>query len=466
MAKKGVVIFDGEDMFINPKKAVYSKTRGEARNVNSFMSARGDDTPDDAIGGKLNREVSVPDETTSGGGGGVAQTSQPVAQINEASTNVIQSSSTSEKTTPVESNTPITVFLPKAEVPPILPPNYVAPVPELPQSSKPTTREDDFLEKKSPTDGSGNRYSGPDNNPGLNTTPIITVETTKYVAPVPPLPNPPAAVVIVDPLGGGGSPLLGDNKDVPKVTCPKGFVLNAAGICTPIVVQDDIKTSNTTTTTTKSTSDTTTTTTKKGDEILTPAKSTSTTTTTTTKSTSTPDTTTTKAADKIVETSTTTTTTTKKAEDKVAETTTSTTTTTTTTKKAVKCNPPIYAPPRGTRWKDLGNCTFTTEVDPNFKGSAPVPPLPAVSGQPVININLNTGGLGTIPTTSTTVQTTTLAKPIASSGGASGGGGGGGTPFPEEPAPVAQAAPKKNYFWWYVGGVLAVFLLIKRKKSQ
>jgi len=31
MAKKNVVIFDGEDKFINPKKAVYSKTRGQAK---------------------------------------------------------------------------------------------------------------------------------------------------------------------------------------------------------------------------------------------------------------------------------------------------------------------------------------------------------------------------------------------------------------------------------------------------
>ena len=459
MAKKGVVIFDGEDMFINPKKAIYSKTRGEARNA-SFMSARGDDGPEEAES-PIGRERIVPQETTSGGGGGVTQTTQPVAQINETSTNVIQSSSSSEKTTPVESSAPITVFVPKAEVPPILPPNYVAPVPELPQqSTKPTTREDDFLEKRKPDDGSGNRYSGPDNNPGLNTTPIVTVQTTKYVAPVPPLPKPPDAVVIFDPLGGGGSPLLGDNKEVPKVTCPKGFVLNAAGICTPIVVEDDIKkigTNTTTTTTTKSTSTTETTTTKKGDEILTPA--TSSTTTTTTKSTSTPDTTTTKAADKVVETSTTTTTTTKKAADKVAETTTSTTTTTT-TKKAVKCNPPIYAPPRGTRWKDLGNCTFTTEVDPNFKGSAPVPPLPATPGQPVININLPGGGIGTPPTLPT------KPEPQSSGGASGGGGGGGGTPFPEEPAPVVEQAPKKNYFWWYVFGALAVYLLIKRKKSQ
>ena len=500
MAKKGVVIFDGEDMFINPKKAIYSKTRGEARNA-SFMSARGEDSPEEAES-PIGRERIVPQETTSGGSGG-SQVTQPTPIVTEPQPTIVQQSESLSKQKGVEPDAPITVSAPKAEVPtivvpPILPPTYLAPVPETPQRpSRPGVREDDFLEKRPISDGSGGRYSGDENNPRNNTTPIFTIDdgspqkpiidTPRYVAPVPELPKPPDAVVIFDPLGGGGSPLLGDNKEVPKVTCPKGFVLNAAGICTPIVedpcaglpkpqlaepqygmtwkqnkktctweqvpdglIRDDIKTSNTTTTTTK-----------KGDEILTPA--TSSTTTTTTKSTSTPDTTTTKAADKVVETSTTTTTTTKNAADKVAETTTSTTTTTTTTtKKSKNCNFPIYAPPRGTRWKDLGNCTFTTEVDPNFKDSAPVPTLPPTPGQPIININLPGGGVGTVPTLPTKPE----PEPKPSGGGASGGGGGGGTPFPEEPAPVLAAAPKKNYFWWYVGVALAVYLLIKRKKSQ
>ena len=40
MAKKNVVIFDGEDKFINPKKAVYSKSKGQAKKVESFKSLR------------------------------------------------------------------------------------------------------------------------------------------------------------------------------------------------------------------------------------------------------------------------------------------------------------------------------------------------------------------------------------------------------------------------------------------
>ena len=42
MAKKNVVIFDGEDKFINPKKAVYSKSKGQSKKAESFKSVRAD----------------------------------------------------------------------------------------------------------------------------------------------------------------------------------------------------------------------------------------------------------------------------------------------------------------------------------------------------------------------------------------------------------------------------------------
>ena len=35
MAKENVIVFDGEDKFIKPKKSVYSKTKGIAKNVNA-----------------------------------------------------------------------------------------------------------------------------------------------------------------------------------------------------------------------------------------------------------------------------------------------------------------------------------------------------------------------------------------------------------------------------------------------
>ena len=43
MAKKNVVIFDGEDKFINPKKAIYSKSKGQSKKGESFKSAISDD---------------------------------------------------------------------------------------------------------------------------------------------------------------------------------------------------------------------------------------------------------------------------------------------------------------------------------------------------------------------------------------------------------------------------------------
>lgn len=463
MAKKGVVIFDGEDMFINPKKAIYSKTRGEARNV-SFVSARGDDGPEEPEG-PAGRERIVRDEPS--GGGGASPITQPTLIVTEPQPTVIQQSESLSKQKGVEPDTPITVTLPKAEVPtivvpPILPPDYIAPTPETPKRPTPPGRTDPV---------SGIRYKGDEPEPGA--TPIFTIDdgspqkpvidTPRYVAPVPELPKPPAAVIIADPLGGGGSPILRQDPEVPKLRCPEGFVLGPGGECVP----------------TKKTID---------EEIK--KISTNTTTTTTTKSTSTDpcagfpkpqlaqppvgqkwqrkadcsyelvDDGTGEGAK--VDTSTTTTTTTKKV-DKVDETTTSTTTTTT-TKKAVKCNPPIYAPPKYYKWVDKGNCTFELAVDnTQIKDAAPAPVLPAAAGQPIININYP-GGLGTLPPATTPQPTIEL--PTGDTGGGAIGGGGGGTPFPEEPAPIVEQAEKKNYFWWYVGGALAVYLLIKRKKSQ
>ena len=497
MAKKGVVIFDGEDMFINPKKAIYSKTRGEARNA-SFMSARGDDSPGEeespSDDGNMGKERIMREGTS--GGGSQAPSAPPAKAppiVDEPIAQQIQAPA--EKKTTVEPDT-ILIKSPIAEiptivVPPILPPNYIAPTPDVPTRPTPPQRPGS-PERTDPV--SGIRYKGDEPEPGA--TPIFTIDdgtpakpvidTPRYVAPVPVLPGtptiitPPAAKIIGDPLGGGGSPILGRDPEVPKDSCPTGFILNTdTGKCVPTPGADPCagfpkpqlarpragfkwvrKADCSYELVDDGTGE------GASDEILTPATTSSTTTTTT------------KPADKVDE----------NCPNSIprqiggvgcpsgyepcpsdlskcipigASPTTSTTTTTT-TKKSKNCNPPIYAAPKYYKWVDKGNCTFELAVDDTqIKDAAPAPVLPAAAGQPIININLPTGGLGTVPTTSTIVQTTTLAKP---SGGGSGGGG--GTPFPEEPAPVVEEAPKKNYFWWYVGGALAVYLLIKRKKSQ
>ena len=238
-----------------------------------------------------------------------------------------------------------------------------------------------------------------------------------YTAPVPILPNRPPARIIEDPMGGGGSPVMG-GPEIPRPKCPTGFVFNdTTGMCidkrNPDTEIDPIETPRTTSSTTS---------------------------------------TTTKAAAAV-------------------PTTTSSTTTTTTVAIVDKiCNPPIYAAPKYYKWVSKGNCAYELVVDDKqLIDAAPAPVLPA-TGQPIININIPTGttggGLGTIPTTSTTVQTTTKSLlPKGEDSGGSGGGGGGGSPFPEEPAPTG-AAPKKNYFWWYVGGALAIYLLMKRKNKE
>jgi hypothetical protein len=383
-----------------------------------------------------------------------------------------------------------------------LPPDYSAPTPELPKRPTPPQRPGgrDAIDPIT-----GGRYSGDENNPGSNQPPLFTIDdgtppkqnidTPRYVAPVPDLPSvpaapvPPAAIVIPDPMGGGGSPLLDKEPEIPRPDCPTGFILNAdTGRCVPTPTQDEYvgpgsnapgtprvdpcafppliplianhewkKTGDCTweqIPTSTSTIDTTTT---KKDEILTPA-------TDPCAGLPKPQLAQPPAGQKWVQD--------KKTclyelvddgtsvADKVEETTTSSTTTTT-TKKSKNCNPPIYAAPKFYKWVDKGNCTFELAVDTTqVPNAAPAPVLPATAGQPIINFNLPTGGLGTLPTTPI------APEPMPSGGDAGGGGGGGGTPFPEEPAPIVAEAPKKNYFWWYVGGALALYIILKRKKTQ
>jgi hypothetical protein len=552
MAKKSVIIFDGEDKFINPKKAVYSKTRGQSKKFESFKSLRAslmdeegpsqsssEQVADSASNsGSMYQPATLIEAQPSSGGGYEPSVSQikstviddyrPVLQTPSFQAPVIESpAELLNRFTPAsyveddrKSTMPIyeapvqAVFQPITQEPP-----YVAPTPQLPSNpylddrkstmpiyeapiavTRPITQEppsyvaprlDDVYDGQRPpkrppmlddafppsnetppnTSPIGGRYPIDNINPNpyqpIYTAPVPPINDSPerscpagmrlyfgtcipqdalirdddflpkrgipdervpitpsnpyrpnpiYTAPVPILPTPPPAKIIGDPMGGGGSPVMG-GPEIPRPNCPTGFVFNATtGICTPkpILEQDPIQTPRTTSSTT---------------------------------------TTTTKAA--------------------AAVPTTTSSTTTTTTKAAVvdkTCNPPMYAAPKYYKWVSKGNCAYELVVDDTqLKDAAPAPVLPA-TGQPIININYPTGGLGTIPlpttSTSTTVQTTTKSLlPLAEDSGGSGGGGGGGSPFPEEPAPIGPA-PKKNYFWWYVGGALAIYLLMKRKNKQ
>ena len=460
MAKKGVVIFDGEDMFINPKKAIYSKTRGEARNA-SFMSARGDDSPGEeespSDDGNMGKERIMREGTS--GGGSQAPSAPPAKAppiVDEPIAQQIQASA--EKKTTVEPDT-ILIKSPIAEiptivVPPILPPNYIAPTPDVPTRPTPPQRPGgrDAIDPIS-----GGRYSGDENNPGSNQPPLFTIDdgtpakpvidTPRYVAPVPPLPStpaPPAAKIIGDPLGGGGSPILGRDPEVPRDSCPTGFLLNAdTGKCVPTPGADPCEG-------------------LPKPQLARPRAGMKWVRKADCSYEMVDDGTGEGASDEILTTTTSsTTTTTTKAADKKDEETTTSSTTTTTTKKSKNCNPPIYAPPKYYKWVDKGNCTFELAIDTSqVPNPSPAPVLPPTPGQPIININIPNGGVGTVPT----LPTKTEPKP--SGGDAGGGGGGGGTPFPEEPAPIAEEAPQKNYFWWYVGGALALYLILKRKKTQ
>ena len=579
MAKKNVVIFDGEDKFINPKKAVYSKTRGQAKKIESFKSLRA--SLEDEEGPTQSSSEQVADATYDSGSvySAPAVEAQPSSGGNYEPTNLVAppisviaddaipnislpplreipnpfiSQPSYEETrnaeyieravpiynapTPELPSNPYLddrkTIMPIYEAPPQYvsqpitqePPAYAAPIyederriitpafpsfpiderptpiynaptPELPSNPylddrktimpiydqpiaapSPITQEppsyvsprlDDVYDGRRPP-----RFDDPANPPSLDarnpiynapvppsndgpdkscpegmrlsngtcipitkvlppqfddrypTNPIFRGEPVNggnpyqpnpiFTAPVPILPNRPPAKIIEDPLGGGGSPVM-DPIQTPRTTssttstttkkasvdCPNSIPRPIGGYGCPQGYEPC----------------------SSNYSLCIPISN-------------------------------------------VNTTTSSTTTTTTVAIVDKTCNPPIYAAPKYYKWVSKGNCAYELVVDDTqLKDAAPAPVLPS-TGQPIINITVPTvtgGGLGTIPTTSTTVQTTTKSLlPKGEDSGGSGGGGGGGSPFPEEPAPIGPA-PKKNYFWWYVGGGLAIYLLMKRK---
>lgn len=445
MAKKGVVIFDGEDKFVAKKKHVYSKSKGQAKSAKEVF-----------LGVRADMEEGVQEPVQSASEQTLSQGSTPAPQ--QVITDETIGGATQAVREPVREpiiSTPIGDIpsLPQISIPPIIAPSVeddrkstnpvferpvlvTAPTPELPTWSTGTVLTTTTI----PFFGDeGNerikRYPGgapifDDRLPGDGlpsgqpifgggdkiVNPIFTEPTPILKSPVEPpatiiMPPPMDAKITPDPLLGGGSPVL-SGPEIPRPKCPTGFVFNdTTGMCidkrNPDKEIDPIQT------------------------ILT----TSTTTSTTTK----------KAA--VVETTTT-------------STTTSTTTLTTTIAPSKgNCQPPIYKAPTYYKWVDKGDCKWELQVDQvALPNAAPAPVLPIVTLPIVSTTNAPA-------TTTSTIQTTTTKSPLGTlpsggGGGASGGGGGG-----EEEAAPTQEAPKKNYFWWYVGGALAIYLILKKKKN-
>lgn len=460
MAKKSVIIFDGEDMFINPKKNVYSKTKGQAKNLENFKSVRGEE--------EMGREQIVED-VTSGGGGGGSVTSTPI-ETTPIVAPVEQTSSQATKTTPVESTAPIAetkitpsepIYVPPIAVPPILPPDYIAPSPSLPPTRP--TPPSDFV---NPDDGSGGRYSGGGetitDNPPLykvdDGTPAKPIESAPvYVAPTPVLPQPtpvegdpvfrtpptrPTPPDWINPDDGSGGKYSGDDggggKDNPPLykiddgtpakggpdtskvptepvveDCPKGYYKDSVtGECikTPpdaIVTPDPLEGGGSPV--------------GKGDKDIPPVPCPSGFINHPVTGACVP-----KPSDEVVD-------------DPCSK-------------------APLTPLVPNHEWKKTGPCTWEqvkiAVVEPTTTSTTTTTTTKKV-------------------TTSTTTTTTTLASGI---GGVvvntglgllpelptpSGGGGGGGGS--EEPMPVEQVA-KKNYFWWYVIGGISLYLLLRKKK--
>ena len=428
MAKKGVVIFDGEDKFITKKKHVYNKNKGQAKEV--FLGVRAD----------MDAGESPAEPVQSISEQGLSQGSTPTLVNNPINDAGIVSAGPSQEviSTPI-GNIP---SLPVVNIPPIFSddtkstqPVYNTPVYSAPVYSSPVVKM-------------------PSDEGRISTMPVY--EQPVYIAPTPELPTWSTGTILTTTTvfegdeGNekllrypGGKPI---DKALPVLpSTPPAFDdrLPGDGIPTGVInyptnpgnpynppyipPQIPPTTSTTSSTTTKA--------------VVSQEPPVQTTTSTTTSTTT------------VVTTPTT-------------STTTSTTTLTTTTAPSKgNCQPPIYAAPTYYKWVDKGDCKYELVVDTTtYPNLAPAPVLPIVTTPIVTPIPTVT----TTPTTTSTIQTTTTKSTLGTlpgssgDGGTSGGGGGGGGS--EEAAPTQQA-PKKNYFWWYVGGALAIYLILKKKKN-
>lgn len=470
MAKKGVVIFDGEDKFVAKKKHVYSKSKGQAKSAKEVF-----------LGVRADMEEGVQEPVQSASEQTLSQGSTPAPQ--QVITDETIGGATQAVREPVREpiiSTPIGDIpsLPQISIPPIIAPSVeddrkstnpvferpvlvTAPTPELPTWSTGTVLTtttqpffgDEGNEKLLRNPGGkpifDDRLPGdgiPSGRPVVPWNPAIMPEPP-FVEPTPIVRNPvepPATIIMPPPIDGGKDGI--SEPVIPRPKCPVGFVYNeTTGMCidktNPDKEIDPIQTILTTSTTTS-----TTTKAKASVEcpnsipraiggggcpqgyepcasnysLCIPISNVNTTTTSTTTST--------------------------------------TTLTTTAAPSKGNCQPPIYKAPTYYKWVDKGDCKWELQVDQvALPNAAPAPVLPIVTLPIVSTTNAPA-------TTTSTIQTTTTKSPLGTlpggGGGASGGGGGGG----EEAAPT-QEAPKKNYFWWYVGGALAIYLILKKKKK-
>ena len=126
MAKKNVVIFDGEDKFINPKKAVYSKSKGQSKKAESFKSAVSDEEGPTDGGGSATQEAVSENLTT------------PSANVSPVESPAI-STTPSITAPPIDIPSPSTIaadikatVLPNIETSTVTTETVSAPVPQLP----------------------------------------------------------------------------------------------------------------------------------------------------------------------------------------------------------------------------------------------------------------------------------------------------------------------------------------------
>jgi len=186
MAKKNVVIFDGEDKFINPKKAVYSKSKGQAKKVESFKSLRAALMDEEGQGPVELANDNVSNNQTSVGGGSYDYN----APIEVASPYNIQNAPINEVAPPI----PILSDIP---APPVNLPSLGEILGGGGSSLDRPSASMDYQEERRITTPS---FSDSANPPSVDARLFAPITQETYVAPVPPLPTPAPVYVAPPPV--------------------------------------------------------------------------------------------------------------------------------------------------------------------------------------------------------------------------------------------------------------------------
>ena len=193
MAKENVIVFDGEDKFIKPKKSVYSKTKGIAKNVNA------------------NGEVISTSTTTQ-------DTIKTFPIATPTNTIAVPSAQTSENVSPPSSTRTISKVLPTL--------NPIQTGEQIDRSNPVLEFDDKLTGRGLLSDAQGNKLVIPIGNP-VNSNPLYGSNPDEGAPNPTPYPFCPSGYKY-DPSYGR---CVKDTSLNPDVVCEPGYIKDVNGVC-------------------------------------------------------------------------------------------------------------------------------------------------------------------------------------------------------------------------------------------